>query len=253
MLDDDNSSIEEIADLVGLDPSMSSKLLKLANSPLFRFRSQVDSLAKAINVIGGEALYNLVMAETARSAFEHFAGQDFDLDRFWKQTIYTALIAKHLARLSRVRGSERFFLLGLLHNLGELVVAAQSPELAAKCLDFNQSVSPWKVQQQVLGFTFADCSAEILKLWQLPTQLHYPVECLHDEHKALSNKEIAILFTAVRAATALVNDEVYSVNSLINPVVLSGASLEEEFLQDAINFSTREASKMLVIMNPGQR
>jgi HD-like signal output (HDOD) protein len=71
MLDDGRSDFEDISQLIALAPSLSSKLLKLANSPLFRFESQIDSLTKAVNIIGGEALYNLFIAETASSAFEH--------------------------------------------------------------------------------------------------------------------------------------------------------------------------------------
>jgi HD-like signal output (HDOD) protein len=150
MLDDDSSSIDDVATLVSLDPSLASKLLRLANSPLFRFRSEVDSLSKAVGIIGGEALYNLIMAETASSAFEHFTQESFNTKRFWLQSIYAGLIAKHLAKLLRLRGSERFFLLGLLHNLGELVVSAKSPELAEKCTHFSESVNPWSLQQKVL-------------------------------------------------------------------------------------------------------
>ena len=251
MLDDDNSAIEDIANLVSLDPSMASKLLKLANSPLFRFRSQIDSLTKAVNVIGGEALYNLVMAETASSAFQHFANDEIDLHKFWKQSVLTGLIAKHLAKLSRIRGSERFFLLGLLHNLGELVVAKQDPSQAKLCLAFDEKNSPWKTQKQILGFTFADCTAEILKLWHLPTQLPSPIEFVHDENKALSNKEVAIVFTALRVAAALVNEDIYAPKALINAVVLENAGLDEELLDDAVNYAQMEASKLLAIMYPG--
>ena len=250
MLDDNNSAIEDIADVVSLDPSLTSKLLKLANSPLFRFRSQVDSITKAVNVIGGEALYNLVMAETASNAFEHFADGEVDLKRFWMQSLYCALVAKHLAKLARIRGSEKFFLLGLLHNIGELIVSSQSPEKGKACEAFDANVSPWKCQQQVLGFTYCDCSAEIMRLWQLPEQLCHMVSESHNEKKALTNKEIAILFTAIRAATAMVNEDVYDIQQLVNPVVLESAGLDEEQLQDAVRFSQLEALKMLSIMNP---
>ena len=250
MLDDDSSAIDDIADVVSLDPSLTSKLLKLANSPLFRFRSQVDSIAKAVNVIGGEALYNLVMAETASNAFDHFADGDVDLKRFWMQSLYCALVAKHLAKLARIRGSEKFFLLGLLHNIGELVVSSQTPDKAKGCEGFDENISPWKCQKQVLGFTYSDCSAEIMKLWQLPDQLCHMISETHNEEKALQNKEIAILHTAVRVSTAMVNENVYSVPQLISAVVLESTGLDEQQLQDAIRFSELETLKMLSIMNP---
>lgn len=250
MLDDDNSAIEDIADLVGLDPSLTSKLLKLANSPLFRFRSQVDSIAKAVNVIGGEALYNLVMAETASNAFEHFADGEVDLKRFWLQSLYCALVAKHLAKLARIRGSEKFFLLGLLHNLGELVVSSQTPEKGKQSNEFDQDCAPWTRQKQVLGFTYSDCSMEIMKLWQLPDQLCHMISLIHNEEKAITNKEVAIIFTALRAATAMVNEDTYTIGQLVNPVVLESSGLDEEQLQDAVRFTRLEALKMLSIMSP---
>lgn len=253
MLDDDTSNLDDIGNLIALDPSLSSKLLKLANSPLFRFESQIDSLGKAINIIGGEALYNLVMVETASSAFEHFSSNVIDLKRFWLQSIYAALVAKHLAKIVKIRGSERFFLLGLLHNLGELLVALKSPELAIKCNQYSKEVSPWKLQKQVLGFDYANCSANLLEFWSLPAQVHLPVKDAHNENKALKNKEAAIIYTAVRAGVAMANDQLYSVNELIMPNVINFLKLEQDDIQDAVKFAYMEAEGVLGIMSPKYR
>lgn len=250
MLDDGQSDLDDIGKLIALDPSLSSKLLKLANSPLFRFESQIDSLPKAINIIGGEALYNLVMAETASSAFEHFSSDVIDLKRFWLQSIFAALVAKHIAKIVRVRGSERFFLLGLLHNLGELMVAVQAPELAIKCSAYDKQISPWKLQQQVLGFNYANCSAKLLEFWQLPSQLHLPVMDIHNENKALEDKDVAIIYTAVRAGVAMTEDNLYSVSQLVNPMVLKYLNIDQQDLQDAVKFASMEAQGVLSVMNP---
>ena len=250
MLDDHSSDVEDIGNLVSMDPSLSSKMLKLANSPLFRFRSQVDSIAKAVNVLGGEALYNLIMAETAKDAFQHFSADSIDLKRFWMQSIYCGLVAKHLAKLSRVRGSERFFLLGLLHNLAELVITKQMPAEAAKCLPDGESALPWSLQQKILGFTYAQCSAAILEQWHLPMQLYVPIDNLHDEDKALQNKEVAIMYTAARVGYALASDKGVSPEDCVNHLVLKEAGMDLDYLRDAVIFSKQEASKMLMIFNP---
>lgn len=253
MLDDEKSDLDDIGRLIALDPSLSSKLLKLANSPLFRFESQIDSLAKAINIIGGEALYNLVMAETASSAFEHFSSDVIDLKRFWLQSIYAALVAKHLAKMVKVRGSERFFLLGLLHNLGELLVAVQVPNLAIECCKYNEKISPWKLQRQILGFDYANCSAKLMEFWHLPSQLYIPVMDLHNENKALENKDIAIIYTAVRAGVAMAHDNLYSASQLVTPLVLKYLKLDHEDLKDAVKFAFMEADGVLGVMNPSLR
>lgn len=250
MLDDDTSGVEEIGKLVSLDPALSSKLLKLANSPLFRFRSQVDSISKAINVLGGEALYNLIMAETAKEAFNHFNSEGNDIRRFWLQSLYSGLIAKYLAKLLRIRGSERFFLLGLLHNLAELVVMSENPEIAQKCESEDRLKTPWQMQNAILGFTYAQCSSQILQIWQLPTQISLPIGLVHNGKKAIENKEIGIMYTAVRAGFAMSLTPKWNYEEIIDLSILESTGLEKDDLQDAINFSDKEITKMLAIFNP---
>ncbi|WP_306021524.1 HDOD domain-containing protein [Paraglaciecola sp.] len=250
MLDNDNSSLEEIGELIALDPSLSSKLLKLANSSLFRFESQVDTLTKAISVIGGEALYNLVMAETASSAFEHFSSDVIDLKRFWLQSVYAGLVAKHLAKIARIRGSERFFVLGLLHNIGELLVAVQAPELVIKCNQYDAKICPWHKQQELMGFDFAKCSAELMQVWRLPSQLYLPIEHIHDEIKALKDKEIAVIFCAARAGIALANQHLYTPHQLVPPTVISALNLENYDLNAAVKYALMEADNIITLMQP---
>jgi HD-like signal output (HDOD) protein len=250
MLDDGRSDLKDMSRFIALDPSLSSKLLKLANSPLFRFESQVDSLEKGINIIGGEALYNLIMAETASSAFEHFSSDVIDLKRFWLQSIYVALVAKHLAKMIKIRGSERFFLLGLLHNLGELLVAVQAPNLAIKCSKYDAKTSPWKLQRQILGFDYANCSAKLMEFWHLPSQLYIPMIDVHNENKALVQKDVAVIYTAVRSGIAMTHDDLYSASQLITPLVLKYLNLDQEDLNDAIKFAYMEADGVLAAMNP---
>ena len=193
------------------------------------------------------------MAETARSAFEHFSSDVIDLKRFWLQSIYAALVAKHLAKMVKIRGSDRFFLLGLLHNLGELLVAIQSPDLAIECCKYDEKTSPWKLQQQVLGFNYANCSASLMQFWQLPSQLYIPVMDLHNENKALENKEVAIIYTAARAGVAMVHNNLYSASQLVTPFVLKYLNIDDQDFKDAIKFASMEADGVLGVMTPSLR
>lgn len=248
LLDDGCSGADDIAQVVSMDPSVSSKLLRLANSALFRFQSQVYSISKAINVIGGEALYNLVMAETAGSAFNHFASKGIDTNKFWQQSFYCALVAKHLAKIMRIRGSERFFLLGLLHDLGEMVVASQSPEKALTARQFDQQNLPWHIQQEIFGFTYADVSAEILTQWKLPVPITYPIGHMHNEQKAISSVDVGVLYTAARVALEMVEEQIYVPNTLANSLVLENLELELHHLKAAVRFARLEANSMIKIM-----
>jgi HD-like signal output (HDOD) protein len=77
-------------------------------------------------------------------------------------------VTKNLAITAAIRDIERLFFAGLLQNFGELIVAKISPALAKQCEAYNADVLPWQLQQEVLGFSYAEVSAELLKIWQLP-------------------------------------------------------------------------------------
>lgn len=248
LLDDGCSDANDIAQVVSMDPSVSSKLLRLANSSLFRFQSQIYSISKAINVIGGEALYNLVMAETASTAFRHFSQGQADSNKFWQQSFYCGLVAKHLAKIMRIRGSERFFLMGLLHDLGEIVVACKSPQLARQAQEFDYQVLPWQKQQEVFGFTYADVSAAILEQWHLPDPITYPIGQLHNEQRAMSSIEVGLLYTAARVALEMVEQHIYAPNMLANALVLEHLQLHLHHLKAAVRFAKLEANSMIKIM-----
>mgnify|MGYP003670336561 FL=1 len=250
LLDSNNASSDDIARLVSTDPALSSKLLKLANSALFRFESQVDNINKAVNVVGGEALYNLVMAETAGSAFEHFSNDVIDLKRFWLQSIYAALVAKHLAKMSQTRTSARYFVIGLLHNIGELIVAVQTPELAIACNDYDQHVPPWKRQKSVLGFFYTDCTYALLKQWGLPAHLYQVLPDANNETAANSSREVSLMFTICRVAVAMVSPDKFSALSLIHPMIIRKAGLEEQDVTDGIKFAHMEAQTMIELLSP---
>ncbi|WP_102797216.1 HDOD domain-containing protein [Bowmanella denitrificans] len=249
LLDDVSADSADIAEVIAVDPSLSSKLLKLANSALFRFPAQINSIPKAVGVIGGEALYNLALAETATTAFRHFSSEVIDLRRFWQQSVYCGLLAKHLAKTAKIRASEQYFVMGLLHQYAELVVASKDAALAHECEKYQKDKLPWQHQQALLGFTYAQCSGLILESWHLPEQFCYVINHVHSEIKAKDGKDVAIGHLAVRLALHMV-DSRYKLDSLVSPAALKKLKLEAEDIQDVIKFTRMDAHKLLAIMNP---
>ncbi|MDN4502732.1 HDOD domain-containing protein [Alteromonadaceae bacterium BrNp21-10] len=250
LLNDDRSTIDDIAAVISLDPSLSIKLLKLANSAIYNFPSTTNTISKAVHVIGGQAIYSLVMTETATSAFKHFENNAIDLERFWQQSVYCSLIAKQLAAQAKIKDVERYFLLGLLHNFGELAVAVRHPELASKCEQYDIKTLPWVQQKKVLGFTYADIGSEILKLWNLPENLYRPIADQNDLTAAMDCKDTAILNAAIRIALSVVHTNKFSLTHILNPEIIKNFNLVDSDVVEATQYSRLEAYNILVLMNP---
>jgi len=155
LLDDPRAGVKEMAQVMSVDPSLSAKVLRLANSALFRFPSQITSVPKALSIIGGEAAYNISMAETANLAFRSFSSSLLGFDSFWEKSVLTGLIARCIAQQMQQRGSERFFVMGILMQLSELVCATKLEEKYKKYLTKGAETLPLEAQKNIFGFTFS--------------------------------------------------------------------------------------------------
>ncbi|MBT0585554.1 HDOD domain-containing protein [Alteromonas oceanisediminis] len=200
MLDSGKHHLDDVGGLIAVDANLSAKVLRLANSALFRFPNQIDSLTKAISVVGGEALYNIVMAETASSAFQHFDNDLIDVQRHWHYSVYCGMAAKGFAKQLKKRAPERFFVMGILQGLSTLVIAQQQPEQFSAYKAQALSGLPWERQQSCFGFTFAQCSGLIMEQWRMPVSLYFPVQHMHQSHFVERDTDIAIMTLADQIA-----------------------------------------------------
>jgi HD-like signal output (HDOD) protein len=196
MLDDPRSGIAEMAQVMCLDPSLSAKVLKLANSSLFRFPAQITSVPKALSIIGGEAAYNISMAETANLAFKSFTSPLLNFTQFWEKSVLTGVIAQSIAQQTQERGSERFFVMGILMNLCELVCATFLEDKYSKYLQREPTKLAVESQKEVFGFTFSECSGLILEGWKLPENLYSAISGLSLHEAQELNKEQSIMYIA---------------------------------------------------------
>lgn len=248
MLDDPRSGADDIAKLISVDPSLTAKILRLANSALFRFPSQIESISKAVNIIGGEALYNLVMAETANSAYSTFNSHLINLELHWRESVYRGLVARYLANQARVRANERFFVMGILANFSEMVVAKCAPDKYQDYLNDEHPGLPHEKQIKYFGFTFSECSGNIMENWKLPLPLFYPVKNMHLQQKVASELDIALMACANRITLRQLRKDEYENIELFTPEIANTLQVEGETLGNAVEFANKETDKIAVMI-----
>ena len=250
LIDDETSTIDDIADVILLDPSLSGTILKLANSSFFNYPGKIDTISKAVLVLGITEVYNLVIAFFTTKAFESIKASPQFLEDFWERSVDCALMIKYLGFKLRVPNAERLFILGLLHNLGELVMHQFMEDKVDVINQLSSKDLPWKKQQEVLGFTFAECTSELLKLWQLPYSLIEPIRYQDEDDFEHNTMETKLLFMAKRMM--LLN---YQCKSHAQDDVLSGEKMDELMIQQDVissanNFCDMERLGILAVLNP---
>lgn len=250
LIDHESSTIDDISDVILIDPALSATILKLANSSFFNYPGKIDTITKAVLVLGITEVYNLVIAYFTSKAFKALSSDDADyLDDFWERSVDTALIIKYLGGALNIQNSERLFILGLLHNLGELIIHQFTPEKIADC-QITKSEIPWEKEESVLGFTFGACSAELLKLWQLPYSLIEPVREQNTCDFEYSTDETKLLYASKRVMLLNHQCKSHAPNIILDEQIIKELNLTPELIKGANNFCDMERLGVLAVLNP---
>ncbi|MGD0960133.1 MAG: HDOD domain-containing protein [Methylomonas sp.] len=179
MIRDPRFSLADIGKVIVKDPGLSARLLQLVNSSFYGFQSKIDTISRAVTVVGVDELSSLIVATSVVDRFEKIPCELVDMTAFWMRSVHTGVMAKLLAKESLVLHNERLFLAGLLHDVGSLVLYQKMPEAAHQVLlsaaHDRRLLADFELE--ILGFTHADVARELIKNWGLPESLHEPIGC----------------------------------------------------------------------------
>jgi HD-like signal output (HDOD) protein len=180
LFDREDVGIDEIAALVESDPTATSELLALVNSPLFAFRTKIENTAHAITLLGVESTKSLAVTLAMRSLMQG-APRTPVVRRFWLHGIAAATLAQRFAKCLHI-DPQAAYVNSLLHDLGRLGLLAAYPEAYSKlALTSNESTAEI-LEAEKVGFGMTHCRAgELLaKAWSLPVSLRQVAAHHHD-------------------------------------------------------------------------
>jgi len=199
LIKDPNSSAEDISEVINTDPALVTRLLKVVNSPFYGFPSQINTISRAITIIGTRELTHLVLATSVIDAFKGIPTTLINMTEFWRHSLACAIASKYLARECGQRATERYFISGLLQNIGALVIYQSMPELAREAInsaEFGHEVI-YEAEQRILGFDHTDVGQALVKAWRLPHSLEEVVKCHHTPSQSVNFPlEVAIVHIA---------------------------------------------------------
>ena len=177
VVDDHQSTMDDLANALKLDPAISARLLKIVNSPFYGFPKQIDTITRAVNLIGMQAVSDLVTATTVGRTFTGMTSAVMDLSAYWRKSVLSALMAGKIAKACSIDDSERFFIEGLLRDIGHLVLYQTVPQRAQSALieAGNLGTPLAEVEQSGIGCDFAEVGAELIRSWGMPTQIEQSV------------------------------------------------------------------------------
>jgi putative nucleotidyltransferase with HDIG domain len=199
VVNDPTSSFSDIAQVVNLDTALSARLLRIVNSSFYSFPSNIETVTHAIAVIGTEQLHNLALATTIISSFKGIPDTTLNMNLFWRHSMGVAIVARNLAIHCRETNPERFYLAGILHDIGRLIILENLPDEASEIITRQNEVGGvvWKVEREVLGFDHGEVGAALSRSWDLPLSLE---EIIGNHHNPGLSKRYPLETTIIHLA-----------------------------------------------------
>lgn len=199
VMDSPGGSAQALVEIIELDAGLAATVLRLANSALYGYLGRVENLNHAVALIGHKALRDLVLATSAVKTFEDIPAEFVNMDSFWDNSVTCGVLAKLIARQTRLVESDTLFLAGLLHGVGRLVFYARRPEDYRMVLRFahDGEAGLAAAERHIFGFTYARLGAALLSAWGLPERLRLAVEYHLEPNDAPAyKKEVAVVHLA---------------------------------------------------------
>lgn len=169
VVDDPASTAGELAEVVASDPAMTGRLLRLVNSAIWGVRARVDSVHRAVTVLGLAQVHDLVLATAVAAVFARIDPRGMDVERYWRGSVSRALGAAAFGRMSGFDDPGRAFTEGLLSDLGHMVLYQALPEPTMQARAAT-AAEPWKLaaaEQALLQTDYAEVGAELVDRWRL--------------------------------------------------------------------------------------
>lgn len=165
--ENENVSVEEVSRKLSLDPVLSAKLLRLANSAYYHVSRRIGNVEDAVRMLGFVTVRTLVISSGLVGGFKTVPG--LDLKRFWRYSLHTAVAAKWIAKKVGVN-TDLAFTIGMMHAIGQLIMHAGMPEEAQ---ELDKEVGTYhagrlEAEKVAFGFDFSEVGAELAMRWKFP-------------------------------------------------------------------------------------
>lgn len=246
-IDDPSIGIDQIAEDIRCDQGLAARVLRVANSSFYGLPAQVSSIKDAIYLIGTANLRSLALAAGMMQYLPR-ATEAFDYRRFWKHGLGTALCAQALSRYTD-RDDGSAFTAGLLHDIGQLVLAICSPEIYRQFVDPDAHEGfDLESERSVLGFDHGRVGYELACRWYLPAGIrtailrhHCPDEPPHDWLTDLTHVACAYCPADADRSPA-------SAAPLVSDPAVIRLNLDEETIMTSVQDAEAELARMVLLL-----
>ena len=254
---DPHSTADDMAKVITQDPALVVRMLKIANSAYYGLSNEVETISRAVAVLGTNKIRDLVLSSSASKAFDGIPNDLISMQDFWHHSLYCGLLAQILCKKSKKTNSESLFIAGLLHDIGQLLMFNQMPEKSHEAIlllmEGAEDLETFEAEQHVFGFDHTQVGAKLIKSWKLAPLLEECVEFHHEPKRAKNfQTEVALINIANAVAVMADFDSMDPDDEIpkIDPISWELTGLSKEDLTESIKMAQNEIGEIEAVLFP---
>lgn len=181
MLDDPTTSVKDINEVMGQDPALVAKILKIVNSAFYSLPNRVSSISQAIVILGFNTVKSLALSASVLDMFGT-GDEHFSYEEFWKHSVGCATICTAISKKHPGINPDTAFVLGLMHDMGKLVLDQYAPVEFQQIIKIarEKQVAFHVAEKEVIETSYADIGFWLSQKWQLADDL---ADAIHNQNR----------------------------------------------------------------------
>jgi putative nucleotidyltransferase with HDIG domain len=246
LIDDDRAGAKKLVDLIERDQALTARLLRLANSAFFGQARKVSTIPRAVLLLGFSTVRNLALGVKVWDTLGTGVSRK-ELEALWAHSVQVAALARTIARTQRQVNPDEAFTTGLLHDVGQLVLALRFKELYWDTVRKSTSTEHLTgLEQSTLGVEHAEVGSWLLEAWNLPAVM---VEAVRRHHDLEARTGLA---GAIGAASRLVHRTNFQTGAVTEDAagILDAVGLSKDQWEQAVAEINRNAALVVLVESP---
>lgn len=207
MLDNDDVDITELAEVISVDVSLTTHILKLCNSAHYGFSRKISSISEAIPKLGLKTLKSMMFLAVSNGVLKaELDGYELAKGELWKNAVSCAVYSRYLATISKYKDPETAFVAGLLRDIGKLILHESVKDTFDNILNVvhKENIPFYIAEEKVIGADHCEIGSAIATKWNFPDNLVNTIKYHHSYEKAKKDKcEDLHLISIVHIADAM--------------------------------------------------
>jgi len=258
VMSDPKGSLKTLANIIAVEPAIATNVMKLANSSYFGMSGKVETIQRAMVLIGEKALGELItMAGISNIMNQELNGYKLASGDLWKHSIAVAAASEIIAKKIAPELDKTVFFAGLIHDAGKIILDRYVYERREIFEDFmrNSNADFLEAEKHILGFNHSDLAAEFCKKWNIPQDQTIAIQFHHAPSRSKGHPMAYILHVANAIAKVSVDDKAGGDSSHLDGIesdTMEFLGLEQECIEEIIENVVERVDKIFVDMqSPG--